>query len=158
MVKETSIEVSGIDFSAGHFVSEGGKCERLHGHNYQVTVRISGEIDSQGMVIDFRVLKAHLRSLCKEWDHRLLLPARSSQIKISTKGEKTEVKTPDRDYSFPSKDVLILDVTETTAEELARILAERLGEILRQGFPNVHQLSVSVAESITQRAIVVIDL
>ncbi|MFX1473978.1 MAG: 6-pyruvoyl tetrahydropterin synthase family protein [Promethearchaeota archaeon] len=158
MVKETSIEISGIGFSAGHFVSEGGKCERLHGHNYQVSVRISGEINSQGMVIDFRVIKEHLRLLCKEWDHRLLLPAYSSQIKISARGEKTEVKTPDREYSFPSKDVLILDVTETTAEELARILAQRLGEILKQNFPNVHQIGLSVAESITQRATVVIDL
>ena len=100
MIKETSIEVSGIGFSAGHFVSEGGKCERLHGHNYQVTVRISGEINSQGMIVDFRVLKTHLQGLCKEWDHRLLLPAQSSQIKIKTRGEFTEVKTPDREYSF----------------------------------------------------------
>ncbi len=158
MIKETSIEVSGIGFSAGHFVSEGGKCERLHGHNYQVTVRISGEINSQGMVIDFRVIKAHLRGLCKEWDHRVLLPAHSSQIKIITSGELTEVKTPDREYSFPTKDVLILDIIETTAEELAKILAERLGATLKHEFPNVHQLAVSVAESRTQRAIVVIDL
>ncbi len=158
MIKETLIEVSGIDFSAGHFVSEGGKCERLHGHNYQVSVRISGEIDSQGMVVDFRVVKEHLRLLCKEWDHRLLLPAHSSQIKISTRGEHTEVKTPEREYSFPTKDVLVLDVIETTAEELAKILATKLGSVLKQEFPNVHQLAVSVAESASQRAIVVIDL
>lgn len=158
MIKETSVEVSGIGFSAGHFVSEGGKCERLHGHNYQVSVRISGEINSQGMVIDFRVVKAHLRSLCKEWDHRLLLPARSSQIKITTRGKQTEVKTPDREYSFPMQDVLILDVIETTAEELARILAEKLGTSLKKELPNLRQISVTVAESITQRATVVINL
>jgi 6-pyruvoyltetrahydropterin/6-carboxytetrahydropterin synthase len=158
LIKETAIEVSGIGFSAGHFVSEGGKCERLHGHNYQVMVRVSGKIDAQGMVIDFRVLKTHLRRLCKEWDHRLLLPAHSAQIKIETKGELTEVKTPDRKYSFPTKDILILDVVETTAEELAKILAERLGAALKPEFPHVHQLAVSVAESVTQRAIVVIDL
>lgn len=158
MIKETSVEVSGIGFSAGHFVSEGGKCERLHGHNYDVSVRLSGEINSQGMVIDFRVVKAHLRLLCEEWDHRLLLPTRSPQIRVLTKGEQTEVKTPDREYSFPTQDVCILDVIETTAEELARILAEKLGASLKKKFPNLRQISATVAESITQRAIVMLDL
>ena len=110
------------------------------------------------MIIDFRVLKAHLQELCKEWDHRMLLPAQSSHIKIITRGDITEVKTPDREYSLPTKDVLILSVIETTAEELARIFAERLGATLKQEFPNIHQLVVSVFESATQRAIVVVDL
>jgi 6-pyruvoyltetrahydropterin/6-carboxytetrahydropterin synthase len=110
------------------------------------------------MVIDFRVLKEHLRSLCKEWDHKLLLPSRSPQIKVSTRGVQTEVKTPDREYSFPTQDVHILEVIETTAEELARIIAEKLGAILKKKFSNLQQICVTVSESGTQRATVVINL
>ena len=157
-MKQVSVKVSGVDFSAGHFVSEGGKCERLHGHNYQVMIHIVGELNSQGMVMDFRVVKERLRKLCKAWDHRLLLPSRSQNIKIITKGEQTKVITPERNYVIPSQDVEILDVVETTAEELARVLCEAFIKNLKTEFSNVSEVSVSVAESNQQMATVTITL
>ena len=154
MEKQVSVEVSGIEFSAGHFVSEGGKCESLHGHNYQVAVRIIGEVDDKGMVIDFRIMKKNLRDICKRWDHRILLPARSQQIKVISKEEQTQVITPDRKYSFPTSDVIVLDVIETTAEELARVLCQYLLGILKDKYPNISEIRLSIAESPTSTATV----
>lgn len=59
------------DFAAAHFLNDfHGKCERLHGHNYQVFAHARGEkLDAGGMLLDFGILKKELRSICKELDH-----------------------------------------------------------------------------------------
>lgn len=158
MLKQASVEVSGIEFSAGHFVSEGGKCEHLHGHNYQASIRLTGEINPQGMVIDFRVIKHRLRELCRAWDHRVLLPARSKKIVVSTKGNQTQVATPEGTYSFPTSDVVVLDVVETTSEELARLLCQQLKDDLEREFTNIRQITIWIAESESSRASVTLTL
>ncbi len=158
MDKQVAVEVSGIAFAAAHFVSEGGKCERLHGHNYQITVTIYGEPNPQGMVIDFREIKQRVRKLSKEWDHRILLPAQSQIIKVNEKGNQTEVKTTGGTYNFPVNDVKVLAVVETTAEELARILCQKIIADLIQDNPNITQVRVSLEESPTSRAIVIMTV
>jgi 6-pyruvoyltetrahydropterin/6-carboxytetrahydropterin synthase len=158
MKQQVAVEVSGIDFSAAHFVSEGGKCERLHGHNYHVAVMIWGEINSLGMVIDFREAKHHVRLVCKKWDHHILLPQRSILIKVSQKGNQVQVDTPNGTYSFPARDVKVINVVETTAEELARIMCQKLVEALKAAYPNLTQVRVVLSESSTSRAIVTMSV
>ena len=61
-------------FEAAHFI-EGyaGKCARLHGHNWEVEAVVRGEkLDALGMLIDFKVLKAELKKVLDEFDHRFL--------------------------------------------------------------------------------------
>lgn len=61
-------------FEAAHFI-EGyaGKCARLHGHNWEVKAVVVGEnLDSLGMLMDFRILKAELKKVLEEYDHRFL--------------------------------------------------------------------------------------
>jgi len=61
-------------FSAAHFLTRyHGKCERLHGHNYKVFVTAAGrELDDGGMLLDFGILKTHLRKVTTELDHTSL--------------------------------------------------------------------------------------
>ncbi len=158
MNQQVSVEVSGIDFSAAHFVSEGGKCERLHGHNYHVAVLVWGKIDSLGMVIDFREIKRRARLLSKMWDHHILLPQRSSLIKVNQKGNQVQVETPNGTYSFPTRDVKVLNVVETTAEELARVICEKIIEDLKADYPNLTQVRVVLSESSTAQAIVTVTM
>lgn len=45
-------------FDAAHFLPDYcGKCEKMHGHTYQLDVVIEGEIGKDGMVLDFNKLK-----------------------------------------------------------------------------------------------------
>lgn len=45
-------------FDAAHRLeSYKGKCEDLHGHTYRVRVTVFGDVDEEGMVIDFVELK-----------------------------------------------------------------------------------------------------
>ena len=58
-------------FPESHFLKDyNGKCENLHGHNYQVFVHARGkELGEGGMLLDFGKLKQALRKVCKTLDH-----------------------------------------------------------------------------------------
>ncbi|GMO50327.1 MAG: 6-carboxytetrahydropterin synthase QueD [Treponemataceae bacterium] len=58
-------------FSAAHFLRDyHGKCENLHGHNYTVFAHIrGGALGEGGMLVDFAVIKKHLRAVCDSLDH-----------------------------------------------------------------------------------------
>ena len=61
-------------FSAAHRLREyQGDCERLHGHNYRVEVAVaSQQLDSTGIVMDFRDLKQMLKRVLEGLDHQYL--------------------------------------------------------------------------------------
>ena len=67
------IEVSAA-FEAAHFIrGYAGKCARLHGHNWTVEAIIRGEeLDELGMLVDFKILKAELKKILDDFDHRFL--------------------------------------------------------------------------------------
>lgn len=45
-------------FAASHFLTKyHGKCENLHGHNYKLIITIEGEVQEDGMVMDFKIIK-----------------------------------------------------------------------------------------------------
>lgn len=67
------------DICCGHrVVGQGGKCERLHGHNYRVHFTIAADnehpaLDQVGRVLDFSVIKDKLCMWIEEhWDHKFL--------------------------------------------------------------------------------------
>ncbi len=62
------------EFSAAHqLVGSGGKCERLHGHNWKVEIVITGtRTDSNGMLWDFQEMKSKLQNVLAKLDHRNL--------------------------------------------------------------------------------------
>ena len=62
--------------SAAHRLYEyGGRCERLHGHNYRILVTLTADrMNELGMVVDFVEVKRVLFGALEEaWDHRTLL-------------------------------------------------------------------------------------
>ena len=61
-------------FSSGHYLRNyRGKCENPHGHNYKVRVTLAGaELDSAGLLLDFKLLKQVMRPIIERIDHRML--------------------------------------------------------------------------------------
>jgi len=59
-------------FSAAHQIRfHGGKCERLHGHNWRVRVHVrASELNRIGMVVDFADLQAMVAEIGSRFDHR----------------------------------------------------------------------------------------
>ncbi len=59
-------------FSAAHQIRmHGGKCERLHGHNWRIRVHArASRLNAIGMVVDFVDLQAIVADLCSRFDHQ----------------------------------------------------------------------------------------
>jgi 6-pyruvoyltetrahydropterin/6-carboxytetrahydropterin synthase len=143
-----------LKFNAAHFISYPGFRERLHGHNYRVAVRIDGDLGGDGYVVDFGMVKQVTRRVCAELDERTILPARSDSLQIVERGESIEVVCEDGGrFLFPKDDVALLPIVHSSAEELARYVAERVREGLqRAGARPWRRLEVSVAETAGQFA------
>ena len=61
-------------FAAAHRLTMvGTKCENLHGHNWKIEVFVKGaSIDAGGVLVDFGVIKRHVRELMESLDHKYL--------------------------------------------------------------------------------------
>lgn len=61
-------------FSAAHQLKGyEGECAELHGHNFKVQVFVKTErLNELGLVIDFRCLRAKLKKVLDELDHKYL--------------------------------------------------------------------------------------
>lgn len=141
-------------FCAGHFISfEGSRCERLHGHNYRTFVEVEGPLDENHYVFDFIALKNAAKKIVDELDHYMLLPTRNPIIHVEEQGRRVRVTYKDQEWVFPRGDCVLLPIENTTAELLARYIAQRLLTSLReqhQWEPEV--LRVEVEESFGQSA------
>ena len=151
MILEIDGEPSGIRFSACHFIPRHEKCSRLHGHTYILRLRIEGDIGKDGMVMDFVELKRELRKFVAELDHRVLLPGKSDEVILTVGQTSVDVVCGNDRYMFPAKDVVILEVPTTTAEEMTRMMVERMVSDIE--FPsNVHTVSIGLDEERGQTA------
>jgi 6-pyruvoyltetrahydropterin/6-carboxytetrahydropterin synthase len=61
-------------FAAAHRLTMvGAKCENLHGHNWKIEVYVQGpSTDEGGVLVDFGVIKRHVRALMETLDHKFL--------------------------------------------------------------------------------------
>lgn len=124
------IDKEDIKFSAGHFtVFEDGVRERLHGHNFSVAATISTRVASHGMALDYNILKRALRGLCQELDEYVLIPALSRSLIISQVGRSLVIMAGEDEFRLPVDDVRLLPIRNTTVEELATYLLQRLVEL-----------------------------
>lgn len=152
-------------FSAAHFtIFEDGSVERLHGHNYHVTVRLWAAQLKLGLVFPFHLVKHQINTLCDAWDEYVMLPKQCPWFDIgSDQGQVTaHLKTPagiDKSYSFPSEDVLIFDCDNISSENLALLFGDDLRGRL-QAIPDLelHRIAVTISESSGQSVTTSIDL
>lgn len=92
-----------------------GECRELHGHTWDVEVTVRGEqLDEVGIVYDFKRLKDDLGAVLEDYDHAYL------------------------------NDVAPFDEMNATAENLARVVFERLQRGIGDG---VRVVEVAVWES-----------
>ena len=120
-----SLEKEQLIFSAAHFITFAGNiCESIHGHNYRVRCEVTGELDENGYVVDFIALRDALNTIVRQLDHKVLLPRDSSLIHVSSNDQEVIVQFEQRRWIFPEDNCMILQVTNTTAELLAKFIAQ----------------------------------
>ena len=166
------IERSNLNFSAAHFITFAGECEPLHGHNYGVRVEAAGPLTADSYVLDFVVLKDIVRTLCRAWDHRFLLPLHNPYLRVTSRDADWEIeytgdlsKLPNAPsgpirYLMPAWTVVALEVDNVTAERLAELMARAIASELRaRGMgETLASLTIGIAETEAQTAFYTLDL
>jgi 6-pyruvoyltetrahydropterin/6-carboxytetrahydropterin synthase len=149
-------------FAAAHFVTyDGDKIEPLHGHNYRAAASVEGDLDANGYVFNFTLIKQALRSTCDRLDHRVLLPTGNPLLDIEREDDTFVVRSAAKRYQIPAEDVVQLPIRNTTSELLADWIAAQLEDRLRAAGvlrPGVRALIVELEESVGQKAICRRDL
>jgi len=148
-------------FSCAHMtVFPDGSKERLHGHNFQVSLLLE-LLGEDPELLDFAVLKRALQAQCDAWTERLLLPGSSSALVVARHdGDEIDFRLCGKRYVVPAEDVILLPVQNVVVESLARVFAfalvERLGSALRPDL--VAALEVTVTEARGQGATYRVDV
>ena len=143
-----TLERNTLGFAAAHFATFAGECEPLHGHNYDVFVEIEGDLTDDSWVLDFTETKHMVAGICKELDHRFLLPLRNSTLGINEGDAEYEISFADRRYVVPKSDVAALPIDNSTAERLAEWLNGRIRDALAEaGATHVKRILVGVEEA-----------
>ena len=157
MSRRFSIEVAKdyFNFASAHFlIFANGRREPLHGHNYQVSVAMEGELDRAGVVLDFITFKPLVKQVCDALDHRTLIQSDSSTIQIRKRAKEIEIIHKNQRLVLPREDVILLPIANTSTELLAEYIADQIKRKVRQRFPvAIRYMEVAVEEARGQRGI-----
>jgi 6-pyruvoyl-tetrahydropterin synthase len=153
IARKVKVEGGTLKFNAAHFITFGGESERLHGHNYTLTVEMDGTLNEDKLVFDFSILKRLSREICNRLNHHFLLPLGNPHLRVREHPGEWEVYFQQKRYIFPREDVLALAIDNSTAECLAEYIGnELLAALSSYDISNISSLSVGVAEAPTQIA------
>lgn len=148
MPHRITLERNTLRFAAAHFTTFGGECEPLHGHNYDVSVEIEGDLTADSWVFDFTDAKRIVAGICNELDHRFLLALESSALRVREEEGAYEISFGERRYVIPNSDVAALPIDNTTAERLAEWICGRMeAELSKRGVTHVRRVNVGVEEA-----------
>lgn len=157
-VFEVFVSKETFKFNAAHFVAFPGFRERLHGHSYQIGVRLLGQrtIGADGYVLDFGCIKATCKKICKKLNERFLCPMYSDVLKMERSNNSIQIQTEDGAlFVLPTTDCAMLPIVHATTEELAIYLWSEIlfdlnvDYLVKRG---IHTMEVIVAEAVGQEA------
>src|SRR5262245_13076305 len=143
-----------FNFASAHFlIFANGQREPLHGHNYQVSVTMEGEIDRAGVVLDFITFKPLVKQICDGLDHRTLIQAESPVIRVKRRVKEIELRYRKQKIILPRQDVILLPLANTSTELLAEYVANQIRRRVQRQFPGSHVrfIEVGVEETRGQR-------
>ncbi len=143
-------------FSCAHMtVFPDGSKERLHGHNYYLSLTIELDSIQFESMIDFGPVKEALSQLCAEWKERTLLATKNPFFEIvSDSDREIEFLLCKERYVLPRQDVLLLPIDNLAVEPLADLAANRLLETLGEHLKPecVRAIEVTIEENPGQGA------
>jgi 6-pyruvoyltetrahydropterin/6-carboxytetrahydropterin synthase len=115
----------------GHRLPEHfGKCKNIHGHSYKMLVEFSGELDKNGMIIDYYDIEKIINPVIEKLDHAFMV----------NKNDKIVLEFLEK---MNSKRVVVK--FESTAENICKYL---LSEVSKTELPkNIKELKIRVQET-----------
>jgi 6-pyruvoyl-tetrahydropterin synthase len=104
----------------------------LVGESWQVDIELDGDLDYQGMVLDFGEVKRVIKQLIDEhFDHKLLVPADYAGLRVSEYegGQHLDFRCEDGreiQHRSPHSAVRLLPLERISSDRLAQIVADYL--------------------------------
>ncbi len=90
-----------------------GKCKNIHGHTYKMRVEIEGDLDENGMVIDYYDVSEIISPIVDELDHSFMVIETDKEI---------------IDFLDKLKSKKVVVPFETTAENITLHMLEKIKE------------------------------
>lgn len=107
-----------------------GKCKNLHGHSYKALIRLEGDLNDSGIIMDFYDLKRIVWPLIEKLDHSFMINKADTEVLHLVERLKTKI---------------VLVEFETTAENLCVYI---LKGIASSDLPkNIHSISCKINET-----------
>mmetsp|Transcript_22668 Transcript_22668/g.33133 ORF Transcript_22668/g.33133 Transcript_22668/m.33133 type:complete len:200 (+) Transcript_22668:43-642(+) len=155
---EININRSDLKFSCAHFIAFKGFRERLHGHNYTLSLRLTAQntLSDDGYVIDFGIVKNIMRRLCKNLHEKFICPCESDVLQITEESGQVRIVCEDGSvFSFPKGDCAMLPIRHSSAEELAQYMCCAIVRELT--LPclverHIQRIDVGIAEGVGQES------
>ena len=138
-----------LHFNSAHFITFGGTCENLHGHNFHVRIHAEGSNTADAFVIDFVLLNRLAAEICAQLHDKVLLPGKSTEVTLEQVGGQVRASSHGKHFSLPASNCVVLPVRNTTAEMLAWYILECLLPALSDNaaLSGVDVLQVAVEEA-----------
>ncbi len=107
-----------------------GACKNVHGHSYNMTVKVEGDLDEQGLLIDFYDLKRIVNPLVAELDHACIICKDDTDLILALAPLHTKVSIVD---------------FHSTVENLCGYFLEKIS---KAGLPsNIKRVGVKIYET-----------
>lgn len=107
-----------------------GKCKNIHGHSYKLIIEIEGDIDSNGMVMDYYELKKIMNPIIEDLDHAFMVYNEDNQV----------IEFLDK---INSKKVVVS--FQSTVENICSYILKKVSESKIPS--NIHKLKIRVCET-----------
>ncbi len=117
----------------------------LVGETWLASISLEGDLDEQGMICDFGLVKATARRWLDEHiDHQLLVPSDADELETSNLGESTELLWRYGNHQLhhrsPNQCISLVPTTAITPASAAQWCERKLRELLPQ--PSIRALKV----------------
>lgn len=148
MSRLTTIELAKeyLKFSVAHFtIFNASERERLHGHNFTVSAKITAPVDDNGLCFPYNIFKKYLKSLCKQLDEYTIIAKDSPHLSITEQGDYYHVAFNNDQLILLKTDTLLLPVRNTTVEELAHYLVQIMSRAPIVSEHNVQSIQLFVS-------------
>jgi 6-pyruvoyltetrahydropterin/6-carboxytetrahydropterin synthase len=109
-----------------------GPCRNIHGHSYKIRVEVTGELNEDGMVLDYYDLKLVFNPIIELLDHSFVVD----------KGDKLMI-------DFLKENELKYHIIEkfTTAENLAEYIYSLVKPEIKSKYKNISILTIRLYET-----------
>jgi 6-pyruvoyltetrahydropterin/6-carboxytetrahydropterin synthase len=121
------VSKSDFKFNCAHFIAYKGFRERLHGHNYRISIKVTGKsggiLSEDGYLIDFGDIKVAARDICKSLNEFFICPMKSDAIEIKDIDNSLCLTCEDgAKFVFPKTDCAQLPIYHSSAEEISHYI------------------------------------